>query len=516
MSPPSAPAAANRDAPEAYAGPSTLNTARWRPLPRTTFRSIEYPGPMQRAHQILKVANQQDIDDCFNANAQEPQYLEMRYRPEERSGVPVRGTRVASQKVLVKVVKRRRKAPNDDEELNEGVFTADIIGSIPQTVRFRSMADYQYTPSRDGHIAQLTQSLLDLDYDAILDYSVPPLHEEYIAEAGAGENGTPPPFPYYSLTELQPTPVMSQRHLPFVWNYKMNSQTVEEQVWDEEQQEYKSRFVNKSRVSGWAVPVIGHNHQVPTEPEAPIRERIPKLDARLYGRLIELMEQRPVWQRYALLAQFPDADRYEIESNKVYLPATGYTYGAGPFWKCIVRYGYDPCADRDAHKYQRVYVYLDVKRTKNNILNSMDDDDDEPKRTQKWWEEEQERRIEEGLRPPIDPKKVYIYDGQVIHRNKPDYQLVDILDPIISKYIFDPISLGDTCEPHSGWYRPLAFELIKGLLRVRYAHLRDHGETLSDEGCAEIVETYERALAGDEETEAAEAFIRRLAAGRKK
>lgn len=129
----------------------------------------------------------------------------------------------------------------------------------------------------------------------------------------------------------------------------------------------------------------------------------------------------------------------------------------------------------------------------------------------------------------LTARKVYIYDGQVIHRNKPDYQLVDILDPIISKYIFDPISLGDTCEvgstpsatmltpqPHSGWYRPLAFELIKGLLRVRYAHLRDHGETLSDEGCAEIVETYERALAGDEETEAAEAFIRRLAAGRKK
>jgi hypothetical protein len=77
----------------------------------------------------------------------------------------------------------------------------------------------------------------------------------------------------------------------------MNSQTVEEQVWDEEQQEYKSRFVNKSRVSGWAVPVIGHNHQVPTEPEAPIRERIPKLDARLYGRLIEVSGTEIVQQQ---------------------------------------------------------------------------------------------------------------------------------------------------------------------------------------------------------------------------
>lgn len=121
----------------AAAGPSKPPTARWRPLPRTTFRSIEYPGPMQRAHQILKVVDQQDIDECFNANAQDTQFLEMRYRREERSAIPVRGNRVASQKVLVKVVKRRRRAVPGQPESNEGVFTADIVGSIPQTVRFR-------------------------------------------------------------------------------------------------------------------------------------------------------------------------------------------------------------------------------------------------------------------------------------------------------------------------------------------------------------------------------------------
>jgi len=41
---------------------------------------------------------------------------------------------------------------------------------------------------------------------------------------------------------------------------------------------------------------------------------------------------------------------------------------------------------------------------------------------------------------------VYIFDGQVIHRNKPDYQLVDITDPFISRFIYDPLSLQDTCE----------------------------------------------------------------------
>jgi general transcription factor 3C polypeptide 5 (transcription factor C subunit 1) len=223
------------------------------------------------------------------------------------------------------------------------------------------MADYQYTPRQDGHVAQLVQSLVDLDYDAILDYQVPSLHEEYIAPTPSGP-GTDPSFPYMSLLELQPTPIMSQRHLPHVFNYKMNAQTVEEKVWDEEAGVYKSRYVNKSRVSGWAVPVIGHGHPVPTEPDASVREMIPKLEERIVRRLRELMDERPVWQRYALLAQFSDADRYEIErlvaypwvllttSNKVYLPATGFTYGAGPYWKCIVRYGYDPCSTPDAHK----------------------------------------------------------------------------------------------------------------------------------------------------------------------
>lgn len=52
-----------------------------------------------------------------------------------------------------------------------------------------------------------------------------------------------------------------------------------------------------------------------------------------------------------------------------------------------------------------MYVYLDVKRTKNSVLNTFNDDDEEEdiKKPSFWWENEQQRRIEAGLRPPIDP-----------------------------------------------------------------------------------------------------------------
>lgn len=37
-------------------------------------------------------------------------------------------------------------------------------------------------------------------------------------------------------------------------------------------------------------------------------------------------------------------------SNKLYLPSVAFTYGAGPYWKCLVKYGYDAAANPEAHK----------------------------------------------------------------------------------------------------------------------------------------------------------------------
>lgn len=56
-------------------------------------------------------------------------------------------------------------------------------------------------------------------------------------------------------------------------------------------------------------------------------------------------------------------------------------------------------------RYQRIYVYLDVKRGKNNVLNAGADieEEEESKRPSFWWEHEQDARIAQGLRPPLDP-----------------------------------------------------------------------------------------------------------------
>ncbi len=148
--------------------------------------------------------------------------------------------------------------------------------------------------------------------DYILDYKVPALHEDYFEANPPNPDGTQPAVPYRSLMELQPTPLASSRQLPHNFSYRMSANTVEEEVWDDDAQETKKRFVNRSRAQGWSVPAVGHGHPVPTEPEQSVRERMDRLDQRILGRLRELFEARPIWLRYALLTNFDEKDRYEI------------------------------------------------------------------------------------------------------------------------------------------------------------------------------------------------------------
>lgn len=40
----------------------------------------------------------------------------------------------------------------------------------------------------------------------------------------------------------------------------------------------------------------------------------------------------------------------------------------------------------------------------------------------------------------------YIFDGQELHLDRPDYQLCDITDPLIVKFIEDPANLSETYD----------------------------------------------------------------------
>jgi general transcription factor 3C polypeptide 5 (transcription factor C subunit 1) len=81
-------------------------------LPKTTFGSVEYPGPVSHHAKLLDVVHQQDVDECFNALGSEQPVLEMAFG----RGVPVKGHRVGD---------------------GGGAFVAEVVGTIPHSVRFR-------------------------------------------------------------------------------------------------------------------------------------------------------------------------------------------------------------------------------------------------------------------------------------------------------------------------------------------------------------------------------------------
>ncbi|WVQ70039.1 uncharacterized protein L199_008263 [Kwoniella botswanensis] len=464
-------------------------------LPKHVFGSIEYPGPVSHPSSILKVIHQQDINECFNATSTSTgkPVLEMRYRGLEDSTYenPVRGHRIPSQKLLLKITKRRRKGKSRDE----GVFTSEVLGSIPQTVRFRSMADYQWTPDPEGPIANLVNSLKSLDYNAILDYSFPPLEEEFLEPH---ENPFDPKIQYRSKLDLQPTPLFSTKNLPYTYNYKMPTQAVSEPFFDRRTQTWKTRYVNKARVIGVGPISVLHNHRlgdVPREPTMQVKNRLGALDPGLLKKLRDLFEERPVWMRYSLFARFSIEERRELQRVKAYVPTASYIMSTGPFGKCLVKYGYDPCGDRESYKYQRIFFYPNKKTVKTPINVDPLDSEEEPEggnetKQKGWWIEKQEQLIEQGERPPLDVTKAHIFDGKYLNRERGDFQLCDITDPLIAKYINDVDKLRTKCSLQTGWYPPSLFKLIRNLIRTKYMYIWENHSPAPDSLCNIFVEEY--------------------------
>ncbi|KAK1924864.1 RNA polymerase III transcription factor IIIC subunit-domain-containing protein [Papiliotrema laurentii] len=491
---------------------ASTSYAPYKSIPKAAFASIEYPSTVSHPAAILRLVNQEDINECFNAPSNEPAILEMRLGSMHRSGVPIRGSRVQSQKLLLKLTRRRRRRPEDADETGGppkgkererdgaemGVFTSEVVGPIPHTVRFRAMADWKYTPQPEGRTSQLAAALRDIDYDQILAYTVPPTPEDF-GEAMTPKEGENPSQPQYrSILDLQPAPVFSERRIPFIYNFRNHPSTFLDEYEDERTKEIKRRFANRSRFVAVSLQKLPHHHKpqsVPTGPPKSIASKMADLDPRILERFRQLLEQRPVWARHALLAQFNEADRRTIRLNKYYLPAVVYTFGAGPFWKTVVRFGYDPCQDRSSATLQRIYFYTHVNRQ--GRFNALDEDSESEEENSKGhleWEAEQKRLVEEGRRPPLDPTQEHIFDGKLLHRDRPDFQLCDITDPLIRRIIEDPKNLRDVCDPRSGWYEPSALEHIKQLTRLKFFYVRENNAPAPDEICHVTMVEYAKSL----------------------
>ena len=131
-------------------GTTNASTAPLRPLPSTAFYSIEYPGYVQPSSVPLAVdrlGGQGSIDAAFKrSGGKAASLLELHLQPGNPFAHPVAGEVVATNNILLKVTKRKRKWEEQEPLGNIGEYTIDAVGVVPKTARFRSECTVRLKP----------------------------------------------------------------------------------------------------------------------------------------------------------------------------------------------------------------------------------------------------------------------------------------------------------------------------------------------------------------------------------
>jgi general transcription factor 3C polypeptide 5 (transcription factor C subunit 1) len=121
----------------------TYSEAPLRRLPADAYYSVEYPGYVQDTSVPQAVHNLGGLSALENAfrrtTKKEDALVDLKLRPDDPFAHPIPGDIAATQAIVLKVVKRKRK-PKEGAPSGEslGEYTAEALGVVHKTLRFRS------------------------------------------------------------------------------------------------------------------------------------------------------------------------------------------------------------------------------------------------------------------------------------------------------------------------------------------------------------------------------------------
>ncbi|KAJ8523431.1 hypothetical protein ONZ45_g22 [Pleurotus djamor] len=482
---------------------STASSAPGRPLPSNALYSVEYPGYVQNASVPLAIqclGGQDGLETAFK-RAKSDALVELKLRPENSFAHPIPGEIVPTNNIVLKVVKRRRKRKEGDPEDGAlGEYTATAVGVVSKTVRFRSMADYQFQPNTDDRLTVLRNAMNNLDVQGIRDFRFQPEKEDYTLDAplpphparvddptldprlqnpptqaepppSSQPSGSSQPLPTSNL-RMFPPPVFSRQAVPLNYGYKANPASVVSTTVDETGQE-KKRLINRMRWKGWGpASIMFADEKIPEKPPQSVEAMRSQVDNALFKKLQDFFSARPIWTRQALMNQLSSNEARELVNSKVLLPLVCYVFQDGPYRDTLVRFGYDPRKDPAARIYQRIYF-----RNSNHPI-------ERPSVINK----RQDRVTRPEDRTEMERKTSHIFDGVSLAKETAAFQLCDIVDPMLKTMIQGGDDLRDVCDERDGWYSSHALERIKSVLRYKFFSLLD-GYPVTDEECLSLLET---------------------------
>ncbi|GAA6001787.1 hypothetical protein JCM10207_002320 [Rhodosporidiobolus poonsookiae] len=425
------------------------------------FATLEYPGPVHSVDAALGTVGGIDkLADVLEAEKSHNKHVELDLQPGNPFFHPVPAHVTDTRNVVVKITKRRRKRPKTDifgNVVEEGIYTVEPVGIEHKTVRFRAMADFQYTPkvSQDDPTLNLVDSLRTMDIAGIRNFKMPE------------------PSETFDEAVFLPPPAFSRHALPQVFD--MRPATASVRITNEAG---VTRLINNSRHKTRAMQTIQNvQRDVPQGPEARYREQFDRANlVELEARLLEVLEERPVWTRTGLLNQLSPEHLKLANNNKGIWPLLGYTFADGPFRDLVVRFGYDPRTDREARFYQNL-VLRNLANVRVKAL---------PGTRAAIQSQSASGKKTANASASVHSHE---FDGQHVYSKIGNFQLCDISDPLLRTLIESETGVLPVCSSdlNEGWWAYDYLEQMRQVLRRKWTALLQ-GIQLDDADCQDILE----------------------------
>ncbi|KAJ2743564.1 tau 95 subunit of transcription factor TFIIIC [Coemansia sp. BCRC 34301] len=428
--------------------------AERRPLPERTVFAIEYPGYVNNADKaILTLGGPERVLRHATGDVDEEGPVELRFRYNDPASHSIRGDKVATQNLLIKVTKRTRRlksatgeAVGPVEEVSE---SAEVVAVIDKTARFRKLADFQVVVPKGDPLVQIAKVLSKVDIDGAKRFC-----ESGVLDADLNAE-----------TGYIPAPSLDRHG----WSSQFSLKDITKPLRDT-----ASDTPSAPRFNG--VVVSYDSSSVPTHPTPNALAAIKELPQELLQRARDILADMPVVSRNAMDVLIPADERQGCRLVTV-MCSMAYVMQTGSWRNCWIRFGYDPRKDKEAYKYQIV----DMRR-KSTLATS--GRARVPKRAKKGTasqvlKQELALPTEAVTQNNATQARGYIFDEDAARKDIGGiFQLLHIRVPIITKLI--EYSGGRRTIPcqESGWLQPSLAKLIQTKLReVKRAYSGDAGVT---------------------------------------
>ncbi|KAK8032432.1 hypothetical protein PG990_002166 [Apiospora arundinis] len=423
--------------------------------------AIEHPCIIQNLDRGIKsFGSTPEFHKLVNRPDPERAIVPVWLRPESLTSKPITSHGAATNNVLLKITvprrtgRRRKRGTNqpfvDDDSRNRNAadpaqqvrsvsrqdnpkvllrklqdnadkYHVEAVGSIKVTHRFRGLADFQFATEDFPFMSNVAEHLMPLKLSKLKEFKLDP---DLKLEPGQ---------------EIIPPPHFTDKVVPFNYFYDQNPF-----VRAEGQDETGKPIVfniNRKRIAYGHY--IAHNaYPVPNEPLRPMEKDLEQVPQELVDKVIEAMEERPIWTRRALANR---VGPLAVDTHlKIAIATVGYQFKGGPWRDAVVKYGVDPRKDPKYRPYQTLAFKLHQL----------------PKMS----------KIRQGQSTRLTEEDIAVshkWDGESFCTNGKFWQVCDITDPVLLDLI-EKAPVLDEPDITEGGFWPMAFWYkVKAYMKAR-------------------------------------------------